>query len=207
MPAPLTPPEERKRQADEARAKASATFPFERVETSGEEALATWEQLKLAGRGSPVVLGSDGTVADLAMPFLPGVPGVRTAEEILDAAASLRHPEDLIEKRTLDEARGREYLQQYLANPDARLPRVTVVEHGLPRQLTPEETRAFMLRERQAPPLGEWPARPDYVPGLSVTSERGRTLEKIYVGIIPTDDCTTIPAHLRWGVWNACPHP
>jgi hypothetical protein len=37
---------------------ATANFPFEVVETSGEDALAKWEELKKAGRGAPVVLGS-----------------------------------------------------------------------------------------------------------------------------------------------------
>ena len=32
-------------------------FPFEIVETTGENALAKWEQLKAAGRGVPVVVG------------------------------------------------------------------------------------------------------------------------------------------------------
>jgi hypothetical protein len=206
MPAPSTP-EEYERHADEARAKALAAFPFERVETSGEEALVTWERLKRAGRGFPVVLGSDGAVADLMIHFRPDWPGSRSVEEILAAADGLRHPQDLIARRASEEARGRAYLQQLFANPDAHLPQVTVVEHGSPRQLTPEETRAFLLREPQRPPLGEWPAQPDYVVGLSVTMDRGRPLDKVNVGLIPTDDWTTIPAHLRWGGWNACPHP
>jgi hypothetical protein len=36
---------------------AMADFPFEVVETSGEIAIATWEELKKSGRGTPVVLG------------------------------------------------------------------------------------------------------------------------------------------------------
>jgi hypothetical protein len=207
MPTPLSP-EEYKRQADEARAKALANFPFERVETGGAEALATWERLKRAGRGFPVVLGSDEAVADLADHLRPDRPGSRSAEEILAAAARLRHPEDLIAKRALEGARGRAYLRKWFANPDAQLPQGIVVDaDGVRRELSPEETRAFFLREPQPPPLGEWPAQNDYVPGLSVTMDRGRTLEKVNVGLIPTDDWTTIPAHLRWGGWNACPHP
>ena len=27
------------------------------------------------------------------------------------------------------------------------------------------------------------------------------------IALIPTDDPTTIPAHLRWGHWNDCPPP
>jgi hypothetical protein len=38
---------------------AFANIPYEIVETNGENALATWEELKKAGRGAPVVLGED----------------------------------------------------------------------------------------------------------------------------------------------------
>src|SRR5437660_12856144 len=104
MAAPLTP-EEYKRHADEAHAQAIAAFPFELIETRGEAALATWEE-----------------------PFLPTVPTTRGAQDILAAADGLRHPEDLIAKRALEEARGREHLQQLFANPDARLPQGIVVD-------------------------------------------------------------------------------
>jgi hypothetical protein len=212
MPAPPTP-EELKRQADEARAKAIASFPFERVETRGEDALATWERLKLAGRGAPVVLGSDGHVADMAAhlrrKYPPPYPARPSAQEILAAAATLRHPEDLIANCAKEEARGRDYLQRFVANPAAVLPTVIVADaDGVQRELTREETRAFMLHEPQ-PRVGEWPAQIEHPEGLSVTIESpsGRTLEKVHVGIIPTDDWTTIPAHLCWGGWNGCPHP
>ena len=211
MPAPSTR-EERHRQADEACAKAIASFPFERVETSGEEALATWARLKLAGHGFPVVLGSDEAVADLAdqvrRNYLETRPGNRSAEEILAAAARLRHPQDLIASRAAGQARGDAYLERFLANPEAVSPTVVVADtDGVQRELTPEETRAFLLRERQPPPVDEWPAQSDYVPGLAVTTKLGRTLEKVNVALFPTDDWTTIPVHLCWGGWNACPHP
>jgi hypothetical protein len=212
MAAPLTP-EERKRQADEARVKAIAAFPFELIETSGEAALATWERLKGAGRGSPVVLGGDGHVArfadDLRRVYPDKHSAGRTVEEILAAAAPLRHPDDLIARSAAGDARAREHVQQWLANPDARLPQVIVADKGVQRELTPEETRAFLLREPQPPRVGEWPAELEWASGLSVAVESpsGRTLEKVCVALIPTDDWTTIPAHLRWGGWNACPEP
>jgi Domain of unknown function (DUF4253) len=57
------------------------------------------------------------------------------------------------------------------------------------------------------PPLGEWPASPGPSPGLSVVYDllTRKPLAKVYIGLAPTDDWTTIPAHLRWGGWNACP--
>jgi hypothetical protein len=35
----------------------------------------------------------------------------------------------------------------------------------------------------------------------------GAPSENVHIALIPTDDWTTIPAHLRWGWWNACPAP
>lgn len=29
--------------------------------------------------------------------------------------------------------------------------------------------------------------------------------ETVRIALVPTDDWTTIPAHLRWGGWNECP--
>ena len=43
--------------------------------------------------------------------------------------------------------------------------------------------------------------------GLSVADDllTGKPLPKVYIGLVPTDDWTTIPAYLRWGGWNDCP--
>src|SRR5882724_12770371 len=74
---------------------AMANFPFEFVETSGEDALATWEVLKNAGRGAPVVLGSK--IED----YLPACNPVQAARlppvhDILAEAASINFPDDLL---------------------------------------------------------------------------------------------------------------
>jgi hypothetical protein len=56
-------------------------------------------------------------------------------------------------------------------------------------------------------PVGEWPSEVDPSPGLSVARETGKPLLKVHIALLPTDDWTTIPAHLKWGGWNACPPP
>ncbi len=56
----------------EWRAQALANFPFEIVETKGEIAFATWQELKAAGRGAPVVVGTD--VGNVLEPFHPQWP-------------------------------------------------------------------------------------------------------------------------------------
>jgi Domain of unknown function (DUF4253) len=72
---------------------------------------------------------------------------------------------------------------------------------------------AQMRHERNVatfePPLGEWPPSPSVSPGLSVAYERltHRPLPKVHIVLVPTDDPTTVPAHLHWGDWNECPAP
>lgn len=57
--------------------------------------------------------------------------------------------------------------------------------------------------------LGEWPATPPAAtPAFSMTYDyRGDALPKVNILIVPTDDPTTVPAHLQWGGWNECPAP
>src|SRR5215469_10947475 len=57
--------DEARRNLEKFRAQALAEFPFERVETSGAEALATWERLKGDKRGTPVIIGDDDSLVGL----------------------------------------------------------------------------------------------------------------------------------------------
>jgi hypothetical protein len=62
------------------------------------------------------------------------------------------------------------------------------------------------LQEPRQPPVGEWPAEPSPSVGLTVAMKYGLTfMPNVYISLIPTDDWTTVPAHLRWGGWNDCP--
>ena len=199
--------EERQRRYKEAREKAIAAFPFEPLETTGELALSTWQQLKGAGRGFPVVQGGDHSLGF----FLDALdyPKRRTAAEILAAATSMRHPEALIARQAQDKARVREYLEAQRSD-------LPSVGFGAPRQNTQEEARALQALMQKAiermgglrPPatLG---SRGEAAPGLSVASDSvtGKPLPKVHIVLVPTDDWTTLPAHLNWGGWNDCPHP
>jgi hypothetical protein len=123
------------------------------IETTGDEALAKWQDLKSAGRGSPVVFGngylppSFEDSVELSGPDGSSVPLWPSVEDILRNAAGIRFPDDLA-----------------------------------------------MGRARSHPALGQWPASPNALP-------------KLYIGVVPTDDWTTLPAYLRWGGWNECPAP
>lgn len=119
------------------------------------------------------------------------------------------HPEDLAALRIRGSADARAFLTQHFArHPDGHLPTMIVMDRvGTGRELTPDETRTAMLWEPQPPPVGEWPAAPSPSAGLTVAMKSDQMLlHKVHIALIPTDDWTTVPAHLRWGGWNACPH-
>jgi hypothetical protein len=70
-----------------------AHVPFKLIETTGDEALAKWRELKSAGQGSPVILGGDYARVSFDDPFEP------SAEDILRAAAGVRFPGDLARRK------------------------------------------------------------------------------------------------------------
>jgi hypothetical protein len=164
------------RRMAEERAKALAAFPFERVTTSGRNAVETWERLRDAGRGAPVILGDDDSMAIIAELWSDGFASPatrRSAQEILDAAAALQHPDDLVKLRELEEHRTAEFLKT-LQEEHGQLPAPTVVVRqpdGTWKQLTEEEARAAFYAEPREPEVGEWPSAPHVVDGPSVLQE------------------------------------
>jgi len=163
-----------RRSADAPRAAAFAHFPFEVVETTGEQALAKWEELKTAGRGVPVIVGN--AVDDVVESFSPenaAAPGISSLDEMLAAASAIRFPEDFLRMRREEEKTA---------------------------AISDEELEEFQ------PDEGEWPAEAPAAPGLTVTYDllTSQAHPRVYIVLVPTDDPTTIPAHLRWGGFNAC---
>ena len=61
------------------------------------------------------------------------------------------------------------------------------------------------LRAERRPHLGTWPSEPKSLEGPSVASDYKGPKRRVYVALIETDDWTTIPAHLRYGGYDACP--
>jgi hypothetical protein len=191
---------------DEFRQKALANFPFKLIETTGDQALTKWQEPKSSGGGCPVILGGD-SFHNLLVPFGPNVPPSLSADAILKLAADVTFPEDLAKRRKADREAATARLMATLgANPNMPLPQITETKNGSTRTLSREETIAAMMQERRDPPVGDWPAAPEPSIGLSVAGNMsGQPLSKVFVSIVPTDDWTTIPAHLRWGNWNDCP--
>jgi hypothetical protein len=132
------------------------------------------------------VIGNDETFATfvetLQTPVVPRKPA-----EILAVADRLRHPDDLADKRRRDAA---------------------AMRAELASRLKPGEG-GHLLRAPEPPPLGEWPEEIPGDPGLSVTYDwrAARPFPTVSIILVPTDDWTTVAAHLQWGGWNDCPPP
>jgi hypothetical protein len=206
--------DEIERRVQDYRRKAMEQFPLKLIEVSGDQALAKWQDLKSAGQGTPVVLGGDddgGSFSNLLDPFGPNGPYVRplpSVEDILKKAAGIQFPDELAKRRKADSEAALQRLKDLLAaKPDMPLPTITETQDEQTRTLTRDETVTAMEREPRQPPIGEWPDTPDTLGGLSVANDirTGRPLQKVLIGLAPTDDWTTIPAILRWGGWNGCP--
>jgi hypothetical protein len=72
-------PDEIKRQMQEYQQRALEHFPLKLIETTGDNALAKWQELKSAGQGCPIVLGGDDKLHsfyDLLTPFGPNGPNI-----------------------------------------------------------------------------------------------------------------------------------
>lgn len=86
--AQVNPPSEAELEALKARA--LAALPYPRIETTGAEALATWERLKSEGKGWPVVVGDDADLLSIAENF--DAQPDRSPATILAAAKGLTYP-------------------------------------------------------------------------------------------------------------------
>lgn len=204
-------PEER---AEAWRREAIDGFPFELVETSGRDALSTWETLRGEGRGSPVVLGAEEDLARVAEQRLYfSTEGQESPEDLLKKTEGLEHPEGLRSFIKLERARSKALLLRLRdQEPNPSAGGLTITGPEGTRHLSFEEAIDYFLEtmeEDPEPEIGRWPNRPAVSAGLSVARETisDRPFDKVYIAVLPTEDSTTIPIHLRWGNWNACPPP
>jgi hypothetical protein len=147
------------------------------VETTGEQAFARWQELKTAGRGIPVIVGTD--IDGILDPFDPKYAAagkIRPLDEILAAARAIRFPEDFLRMRREEEkAAGISDEERQDLQPD---------EGEWPTEVAPSpglSVIADILTDEYHP--------------------------RVHIVLVPTDDPATIPAYLRWGGFNACPKP
>ncbi|HEX5183361.1 MAG TPA: DUF4253 domain-containing protein [Allosphingosinicella sp.] len=155
-------------------------FPFKWITTDGNRAMAEWLRLRCEGRFWPVIVGGDQELMQIAEQW--GL-GDHTAEQILAAAAELRHPETLRAYHEAQKERLAAFLQQQGEPPE----------------------------EDYQPPVGDWPQDDEIEPvsGPSLVRDvlTGEPLGRVHILLMPTKAGHEVPALLRWGGWNECPPP
>lgn len=196
------------------REQAMQDFPFELVETDGRSALETWEKLKREKRGAPIVVGGAEEVAVLYYPF--DGPEDRDSKASIDVAIAksmgLKFPDDLQEMRRKDHEAGCARLAEMKRSGVIQIPEVAILgPSGERQELSEEESLHYFMagcEEEYHAVTGEWPSEPPRSPGLTVAADwkTGEPLETVYIALIPTDDLTAIPVHLRYGGWNENPN-
>ncbi len=169
--------------------KMRAAFPFEYVTVKGAETGTAWAKLRQSTDTVPVVIGND---------------------ESLDALA---------EQYSLDDI-------DLFANGDAaakaRMAAITPPIRTLSEILTSSESISFpeglrrwegaYTEEDLTAPVGKWPAdvgqnllTPEFIAAYDLLS--GRVFDQVHILKVPASNSWEVPAHLRWGGWNACPPP
>lgn len=178
MPDPSSLPPDQRAEDEAWHARMMAALSYERVTVSGAEAFATWEKLKGAGRGWPVIIGNDESLERIASwfsradPVVSGIEGMglelRPIKDILSAASRLKFPDDL---RTWWGA----YEAEDLTAPTGDWP--DKVEDAF-----------------------SWPT-------VALDTLSDGFHDRVHILLIPAKFGWEVPAYLRWGDWNSCPPP
>jgi Domain of unknown function (DUF4253) len=157
-----------------------ARFGFEVIETTGTEALAEWEKLKSAGRGVPVIVGSDEDVTGIMEGWDPKVRP--------DAASTLAKADKLWPAFDI----------KVMREAESEIFRAEMKAEG-------KELSEYDLDE--LPEAGDWPEKADSLNGPTIVNEvlSGKPHARVYVALIPSKESYEIPAYFGWGGWNANP--
>jgi len=186
-------------------------FPFEVIDVTVENALHKAKELSSPDVVS-VISGSRDRLEVLKDPFnyADANPG-SDLKATLRKAKELNHPADLQKFRNDGNAEACKLLKEQMASPGYKPIKMhTVDETGKMVELPPQEVRRRLLAGCDAEKVSGWENWPEesgeepspevFVLALFGDSRLGTVIK------IPTDDWTTIPAHLRWGGWNEHPH-
>ena len=189
--------------------------PFKVIETTLGEAQRMQRELRSANT-YPLIVGSGDRLDRLieSTEPLPGEPR-ETVDTIIQKADRLTHPRDLSRLRAEDSKETCKETMEILNDPNAKLPKMTEMEgDGRIRELPEREVRNRIMlmgcgsSQIEAPEA--WPEEtiaPETVQTLLPILFTPDFIDKGSILEVPTDDWTTVPAHLFWGGWNANPDP
>lgn len=188
---------------------AIAAFPYEWVEVPVERAFEEWERLKTAGRGAPVIVGGESSFHQ----FVGYRQAIAEKEDVRESVAKslveadrLSHPDDLHALRQVEDEDALESSRKWCAENPQTCGKDAILRDDQLRMtvINPGHLASGGERDRE-PPLGEWPERPagwgsQSLLAVTMDLRTGRLIQKVYVLLVPTDDWTTIPAYLHWGI-------
>ncbi len=192
-------------------------FPYPLETVRGEDAFETWLRLREAGRGVPVVIGSNFQINRV----LEALEYSDPIADTLAKAAGLTFPADLLALRERELAETDAY---FAANPEPTirpLDQDTLKALGLggpglksdASETTHQDNDGYLKALREGPELGEWP-HPEPLssadpPALALATSfvPDRLAPAVHIALLPISDWTEAPAYLRFGGFNACPSP
>lgn len=187
-------------------------FPFEIIDVTLENALQKAKEHNSTSMVS-VISDSRDRLELLKQPFnYADLNPVSDIKATLSKANEIKHPVDLRKIRNEGNEETCKLLEEQMASPGYKpIKMYETDETGKMVELPPEQVRQRMLagcNDEKLSNSENWPSEsgeetpPEtFVSALFGNSRLGTVIK------IPTDDWTTIPAHLRWGGWNEHPHP
>jgi len=187
-------------------------FPFEITDVTLENALQKAKEMSSSGMVA-VISASRDRLELLKEPFNYAASNPSfDLKATLGKASEMSHPADL--EKFLNDGNEEvcKRLKEQMSSPDYKPMKMFETDKaGKMVELPPDQVRQKLLAGCDGKKLSSWESWPEeteqetpseiFVLSLFGDSRTGTVIK------IPTDDWTTIPAHLRWGGWNEHPHP
>ena len=151
-------------------------FPYEIVAVKGEDAFSEWERLRMIKDKWPIIVGTDDNLDVIIENYnLNNTP-----------------PENGTAGDTLSQITSE--IIKLSSNVD-----FPSDWNKINDEITEEDMKQI---------TGKWPSEPLILSyGVSVNADEltNKFYDKVYIALIPTNNCWEVPAYLRYGNWNACP--
>lgn len=164
-----------------ARERLLAALPFPRLTVPGAQALSAWREIRRDGEAWPVIIGGDENLDCISEQYGIGDPALYPRTPAVPLP-QLRPVEEVLEAATA------------LRYPNG-----------------PDRWEGGYQADELTAPVGEWPddKRLEMEPVLAVAMDAlaRAPYEVVHILLVPAAAGWQVPAHLRWGGWNACPPP
>lgn len=197
-------------------------FPFKVLKIKKDEAFDKWKSLRSANSIS-VIVGDAGNLGSLKETYQNYSSNQSDfLDKVLNKVKGLRHPESLFSMREKEDVDGCLRLQQLLKDPNSKISGSTIRDDNghiikVPREIL-KKILTKECEEKRGKVSNSIPDKPDFDNWPDATGQGARPEEmlpilydnnqsEVSLLIFETNDPTTVPAHIRFGGWNANPFP